>query len=60
MKLSRRHSARVGARMLDVLHVASALDLKPDAFLTFDERQRKLAKAEGLRVLPAHPRKLRP
>lgn len=57
--LSRRHSGRFGARMLDVLHVASALILKPDAFFTFDERQRKVAGAEGLRVLPARPRKLR-
>lgn len=57
MTLSRRHSAKLGTRTLDVLHVASALILKPDAFLTFDERQRKLARAEGLRVLPAPARK---
>ncbi len=57
MTLSRRHSAKLGTRTLDVLHVASALILKPDAFLTFDERQRKLARAEGLRVLPAPGRK---
>jgi predicted nucleic acid-binding protein len=57
MTLSRRHSAKLGTRTLDVLHVASALILKPDAFLTFDERQRKLARAEGLRVLPASARK---
>jgi predicted nucleic acid-binding protein len=50
--LSRRHGARLGARTLDVVHVAAALVLKPDVFLTFDSRQSKLAKAEGLRVLP--------
>jgi predicted nucleic acid-binding protein len=57
MTLSRRHSAKLGTRTLDVLHVASALILKPDTFLTFDERQRKIARAEGLRVLPAPSRK---
>ncbi|MGB7283280.1 MAG: type II toxin-antitoxin system VapC family toxin [Candidatus Acidiferrum sp.] len=50
--LSRRHGATLGARTLDVLHVASALVLKPDVFLTFDKRQSQIAKAEGLRVLP--------
>ncbi|MGB2622174.1 MAG: type II toxin-antitoxin system VapC family toxin [Candidatus Acidiferrum sp.] len=50
--LSRRHGATLGVRTLDVLHVASALVLKPDVFLTFDTRQSKLARTEGLRVLP--------
>lgn len=53
MFLSRRHGAAFGTRTLDVLHVASALVLKPDVFFTFDKRQSQLAKAEGLRVLPA-------
>jgi hypothetical protein len=51
--LSRRHTAKLGTRSLDVLHVASALILRPDSFLSFDVRQRKLARAEGLRVQPA-------
>lgn len=51
--LSRRHGAAFGTRTLDVLHVAAALILKPDLFFTFDKRQSQLAKAEGLRVLPA-------
>jgi len=51
--LSERHAASLGARMLDVLHVAIALLLKPEAFCSLDERQRKLAGAAGLRVLPA-------
>lgn len=50
--LSRRYSAKLGTRTLDLLHVAAALVLGPDAFYTFDERQRRLAKAERLRVLP--------
>jgi predicted nucleic acid-binding protein len=50
--LSLRHSAKFGTRTLDLLHVASALILKPEVFYTFDERQRKLARAQQLRVLP--------
>jgi predicted nucleic acid-binding protein len=50
--LSKRHSARLGVRTLDVLHVASALIAKADAFLTFDARQVKLARAERMNVLP--------
>jgi predicted nucleic acid-binding protein len=50
--LSRRHSSKFGTRTLDILHVATAIVLKPDVFFTFDMRQGKLAKAEGLRVLP--------
>jgi predicted nucleic acid-binding protein len=50
--LSRRHSAKLGTRTFDLLHVAAALILRPDVFFTFDKRQRKLAKAERLRVLP--------
>ena len=53
LSLSRRHSALLGTRTLDILHVASALVFKPDVFYTFDERQAKVAKAERLRVLPA-------
>lgn len=50
--LSRRHSAVLGTRSLDFLHVASARVLRADVFFTFDERQRKAAKSEKLRVLP--------
>jgi hypothetical protein len=51
--LSGQHTAALGTRTLDVLHVVSALLLKPEAFCSFDERQRRLARAAGLRVLPA-------
>jgi predicted nucleic acid-binding protein len=52
LTLSNRHSATLGTRTLDVLHIASALVLKPDVFFSFDGRQRKLARAVQLRVLP--------
>jgi len=50
--LSRRHTARFGARTLDVIHVAAALVLSADVFYSFDKRQQQVARAEGLRVLP--------
>jgi predicted nucleic acid-binding protein len=46
--LSRRHTATLGARTLDILHVAMALELRAPAFYTFDRRQSQLAQAEGL------------
>jgi predicted nucleic acid-binding protein len=45
-----RHTPAIGTRTLDVLQVASALVLKADTFLTFDQKQAKLASALGLRV----------
>ena len=47
--LARRYGPKLGVRTLDSLHVACALELKAERFWTFDERQAKLAKAEGLR-----------
>ena len=52
-RLSSRHTAKVGTRSLDVIHVASALLLRPSVFYSFDERQRRLAEAEGLTVRPS-------
>jgi len=51
-QLARRHTSIFGTRSLDILQVATALILKPDVFFTFDDRQRRLAKVERLRVLP--------
>lgn len=48
-ELSRIHTPKLGTRSLDVLHVACALELKLSHFLSFDERQQKLAAAVGLR-----------
>lgn len=49
-QLARRHAARLGSRTLDALHVACALELKAESFWTFDQRQAKLARAEGLKI----------
>ena len=48
--LARRHGAKLGMRTLDTLHVACALELKAKEFWTFDDRQAKLAKAQGMRL----------
>ena len=48
--ISRQHTATLGVRSLDILHVAAALVLGASAFVTHDDRQAKLAKAAGLRV----------
>jgi predicted nucleic acid-binding protein len=48
--LGRRYGPRLGMRTLDTLHVACALELNAKQFWTFDERQAKLAKAQGLRT----------
>jgi predicted nucleic acid-binding protein len=50
-RISRRRTFQIGARTLDILHVASALILKAEALYTFDERQRRLADAEGLSTI---------
>jgi predicted nucleic acid-binding protein len=49
-ELARRYGARWGLRTLDSLHVATALELKAQRFWTFDERQKKLAQAVGLKT----------
>lgn len=48
--LARRFGPKFGVRTLDSLHVACALELNVDRFWTFDERQAKLAKAQGLKT----------
>jgi len=48
--LSEKHTERLGCRGFDVLHVALALELECEAFLTSDRIQGALARAEGLDV----------
>jgi predicted nucleic acid-binding protein len=49
--LSRQHTPKLGTRSLDVLHVASALELGMKRFVTFDDRQGQLASATGLKLV---------
>ncbi len=46
--LGLRWTAKIGVRTLDIIHVAVALALEIETFNTFDDRQRRLAKAAGL------------
>ena len=46
--IAERRVATLGVRTLDTLHVAAALELRADRFWTFDQRQARLAEAEGL------------
>jgi predicted nucleic acid-binding protein len=50
-ELSSAHTAKLGVRTLDVLHVAAARTLEKRVFVTYDERQAALARAVKLRVL---------
>lgn len=51
-RLSAQYVMQSGHRSLDVLHVATALQLGAREFLTFDGNQQALATAEGLTVKP--------
>jgi predicted nucleic acid-binding protein len=50
--LGAAHTEELGIRAMDLLHVAAARTLGAALFLTFDARQRTLARRVGLRVLP--------
>jgi predicted nucleic acid-binding protein len=49
-ELSREFTRTLGTRSLDVLHVASALELGLRSFVSFDLRQQKLVRAVGLKL----------
>lgn len=51
LTLSERYTSRSGCRSLDILHVSLACTSRFEGFLTFDERQAKLAKSAGLKVV---------
>lgn len=49
-ELSAKHTESGGHRLNDILHVATAIHLGAEKFLTFDANQKKLAEAEGMVV----------
>jgi len=51
-QLAMRHSAGLGCRSLDILHVAAARRMAATEFFSFDGRQRSLARLLGLTVRP--------
>lgn len=50
--LTQKHTATTGTRSLDLIHIATALEIGAVEFLSFDHRQRQAASAEGLTVAP--------
>lgn len=46
--LSAKYSAETGARSLDILHVAAAIQIGAKVFVSFDKRQQALARKAGL------------
>ena len=51
IELSDKFTPVIGSRSLDIMHVASALSLEPSNFITFDERQEKIASQSGLHII---------
>ena len=43
-------TTHLGCRTLDILHVACAIEIAATRFMTFDQRQQKLATLAGLRI----------
>ena len=60
-ELSAIHSAIIGCRTLDIIHVAAACIIGAKKFLTFDARQGAMAKQAGLMAIPfnGHSKKSR-
>jgi len=50
--LNAAHTADLGTRAMDILHVAAAAALGSEDFFTFDARQKTLAGKAGLNVQP--------
>lgn len=55
--LSQRHAATIGERSMDILHIAAALECGCSELASFDIRQRRLALAEKLTIVPHIPPK---
>jgi predicted nucleic acid-binding protein len=52
LALTQKHTATTGTRSLDLIHIATALEIGAADFLSFDHRQREAGSAEGLKVMP--------
>ena len=50
--LSMKHTARLGVRTMDILHVAAAIEYGAASLFSFDLRQREVAHAAGLELNP--------
>ena len=50
-ELSAEHSLKMLIRSMDLFHVAIAIEVAADGFLSFDEDQNALAEAAGLSLI---------
>jgi predicted nucleic acid-binding protein len=50
-ELAAHHSLKMSVRAMDLFHVAIAIEVVADAFLSFDDDQNALAKAAGLALI---------
>jgi len=50
LDLSQSHTKTAGSRSLDIIHVASALAIKANRFLSLDKKQSALADLAGLTI----------
>jgi len=55
-ELAAEHSLKMTVRAMDLFHVALAIEVGTEAFLSFDDDQNALAKAAGLRLLALRER----
>ncbi len=51
-RLSQFHTTDRSFGAMDILHVASALEMKASCLLSFDDRQKELAESEGIKTAP--------
>ncbi|MBI4411233.1 MAG: type II toxin-antitoxin system VapC family toxin [Deltaproteobacteria bacterium] len=49
LQLSYRHTRKIGCRSLDILHVSLASSFECSHFISFDDRQIRLARKAGLK-----------
>lgn len=52
LSMSRTHTAQLGIRTADLLHIAAARSLGASHFFSFDTQQRKVAESVGMRLNP--------
>ncbi len=50
--LSHKTTPQIGARGMDLLHVAFAIESSATIFLTYDQRQARVARSAGLQTQP--------
>ena len=50
-QLGAAHNDMIGCRSSDLFHIAAAVEMEAELFLTYDARQKKMAQAAGLKAV---------